>query len=185
MSPGDFGRVSVLVVTHEHYDHLDEGLVRSIYERERCKVVADVQSAGRLSRYIAKEDLKTLAQDGKVEFDAFTLFGEKSIHPAFRPISVVVETKDKLRVYHSSDSAPFDAMRHIPQKYGVIDIAFCTVGIAPGATPKTGAEIAKLVRPILAIPYHGSKLREFCEFLRGEEGIECRIISQGETVILP
>jgi hypothetical protein len=34
------------------------------------------------------------------------------------------------------------------------DVVFCTVGIAPGATPQTGFDVAWLTKPQIAVPYH-------------------------------
>jgi hypothetical protein len=44
------------------------------------------------------------------------------------------------------------------------DLAFCTVGIAPGSTPQTGFEIARLIKPQVAVPYHTASLASQTEF---------------------
>jgi L-ascorbate metabolism protein UlaG (beta-lactamase superfamily) len=53
-----------------------------------------------------------------------------------------------------------------------LDVVFCTVGmIAPGASPETGFEIARLTKPKVAVPYHtGSPadLKKFAEILKKE-----------------
>ena len=52
-----------------------------------------------------------------------------------------------------------------------LDVVFCTVGIAPGTSPETGADIAKLTKPKVAVPYHtGSTedLKKFGEILKKE-----------------
>ena len=61
-------------------------------------------------------------------------------------------------------------MAHIG-KTQEIDIVFCTVGIAPGTSPKTGSEIAWLVKPKVAVPYHSNSAenqREFMQILKQE-----------------
>jgi hypothetical protein len=53
-----------------------------------------------------------------------------------------------------------------------IDIAFCTVGISQGATPKTGSEIAWLTKPKMAIPYHTNTVesqRKFAQIIKTEQ----------------
>ncbi len=51
------------------------------------------------------------------------------------------------------------------------DVVFCTVGIAPGSTPQTGFEIARLTKPQVAVPYHTATVAnqmEFAELLKKE-----------------
>jgi L-ascorbate metabolism protein UlaG (beta-lactamase superfamily) len=45
-----------------------------------------------------------------------------------------------------------------------IDLVFCTVGIAPKATPETGFEIARLTKPQVAVPYHTNNPAEQKQF---------------------
>jgi hypothetical protein len=52
-----------------------------------------------------------------------------------------------------------------------LDVVFCTVGIAPGASAETGFEIAWLTKPKVAVPYHSSSVanqRKFAEMLKQE-----------------
>jgi hypothetical protein len=51
------------------------------------------------------------------------------------------------------------------------DVVFCTVGIAPGASPETGFEIARLTKPQVAVPYHtnsAANQQKFAEILKKE-----------------
>jgi L-ascorbate metabolism protein UlaG (beta-lactamase superfamily) len=50
-----------------------------------------------------------------------------------------------------------------------LDVVFCTVGIAPGTSPETGVEIARLTKPKVAVPYHTGltqDLKKFAELLK-------------------
>jgi L-ascorbate metabolism protein UlaG (beta-lactamase superfamily) len=52
-----------------------------------------------------------------------------------------------------------------------LDLTFCTVGIAPGATPETGVEIARLTKPQVAVPYHTNSIgsqKKFAELLKAQ-----------------
>jgi hypothetical protein len=52
-----------------------------------------------------------------------------------------------------------------------LDVVFCTVGIAPGTSPETGAEIAWLTKPKVAVPYHSNSAenqKKFVDILRKE-----------------
>ena len=51
------------------------------------------------------------------------------------------------------------------------DVVFCTVGIAPGSTPQTGFEIARLTKPQVAVPYHTASTAsqtQFAEIIKKE-----------------
>jgi hypothetical protein len=50
-------------------------------------------------------------------------------------------------------------------------VVFCTVGIAPGASPETGFEIARLTKPQVAVPYHTNSIvdqKAFTEIIKKE-----------------
>ena len=52
-----------------------------------------------------------------------------------------------------------------------IDLVFCTVGIAPGTSPETGLDIARLVKPKVAVPYHTGSFadqKRFAELVKKE-----------------
>jgi L-ascorbate metabolism protein UlaG (beta-lactamase superfamily) len=52
-----------------------------------------------------------------------------------------------------------------------LDVVFCTVGIAPGTSPETGFEIARLTKPKVAVPYHASSTsdqKKFADILKKE-----------------
>lgn len=79
-------------------------------------------------------------------------------------------------------------MKKIGEKYKP-DIAFCTVDIAPGTSPRSGAEVAKLLQPKVVIPYHTgleSPLQEFVAILKREAPrIMTRILQRLEVYKYP
>ena len=66
-------------------------------------------------------------------------------------------------MYHTSDSSPYPELAKLGQKEK-FDLVFCTVGIAPGASPQTGFEIAWLTKPQVAVPYHTATVESQNEF---------------------
>lgn len=177
--------IDAILITHEHYDHLDEGTVIELQSKSNCQVICDEASYERLNAAIPEN--KLLAANVKDEFqvkDALVV-AEKSLHPAEAPLTYVVTSEDGVTLYHTSDSLPFKEMADIGKKHDV-DLCLCTVGIAPKATPKTGAEIATLVKPKLAIPYHGEEQKEFMTILaKNSSKIKSHIIRQGEAFVYP
>jgi hypothetical protein len=65
------------------------------------------------------------------------------------------------------------------------DVVFCTVGIAPGASPQTGFEIAYLTKPQIAVPYHTASAKsqnEFAELLKQELARTACLIPQQNKI---
>lgn len=186
VDPDEFTKVNAVLITHEHYDHLDESTVEGIHATTGCLVIADSTSLRRLSESIASDKLMEARIGDKIEVDGITVNVEPSNHPpATTPVSFVITTEDGVTIFHTSDSLPFPDMRRIGLTYKP-DLTFCTIGVAPGASPKTGVEIAKLVQPKVAIPYHGTQTNDFGKILRGEApNIKCLVIQRNKVYKYP
>jgi len=168
IKPRNFKNLDAILITHEHYDHLDQPLVSEIYKLTQCKVVADPTSARRLQNVIPPEKLQAIQPDSEVKFGEVSVKAEKSNHPAATPVSFIITSEDGVKVYHTSDSLPFSEMVAIGKREK-LDVVFCTVGIAPGTSPETGVEIARLTKPKVAVPYHTGltqDLKKFAELLK-------------------
>ena len=170
VKPRDLKNVDALLITHEHYDHLDQPLVAEIHKLTQCKIVADSTSAKRLRNVIPSEELHEVQPDSEVKFEEVLVKAEKCNHPAATPVSFVITSEDGVKVFHTADSLPFPEMATIGKREK-LDVVFCTVGIAPGTSPETGVEIARLTKPKVAVPYHtgsAADLKKFDELLKTE-----------------
>jgi L-ascorbate metabolism protein UlaG (beta-lactamase superfamily) len=178
-----FPVVDAILITHEHYDHLDQPLVTAIQKNTGCIVIADAASAQKLADNLPVDKLVTLKQGAQIKIGAVTIKAEKSNHNAKAPNTYIITSEDHVKVYHTSDSLPYPELGVMAQKEQ-FDMVFCTVGAAPGATPKTGFEIAWLTKPALAVPYHtGSQanMQQFAELIKKElRKTACLIPEQGK-----
>ena len=163
----DFGDVDVVLITHEHHDHFDEAIVKEIFSLTNCMVVAD-PTTYELIKGIPKTKLVKATVGAQLMVGDVQIHVESSHHPpAATPVTYMIVCEGGCAIYHTSDSLPFTEMSDIGQRFKP-DLAFCTIGIAPGASPRSGAEIAKLVQPKIAVPYHGSRFSEFSDILVNE-----------------
>ncbi len=166
-----FQNVDAVLVTHEHYDHLDQALISEIYKKTECTVICDPTSARRLRNTIPSEKLQEVRPGIEVKVGNVSVKGEKCNHPpAATPVSFIITSEDGVKLFHTADSLPFQEMAVMSEKEK-FDVVFCTVGIAPGTSPETGVEIARLTKPKVAVPYHtGSPAdqKRFAELLKRE-----------------
>ena len=171
VKPRDFKNVDAILISHEHYDHLDQALVSEIHKQTLCVVVADPTSARRLQNVIPPDKLSEVEPGLEVKLGEVSVKAEKSNHPpAATPVSFVIKSEDGVKVFHTADSLPFPEMTAIGEREK-LDVVFCTVGIAPGTSPETGVDIARLTKPKVAVPYHtGSTAdqKKFAEILKKE-----------------
>ena len=164
-----FRNVDAILVSHEHYDHLDQSIISEIQKITECIVIADPTSARKLRNTIPSNKLQEIEAGSEVNIEKVSIKAEKSNHPpAATPITFIITSEDGVKVFHTADSLPFPEMATTGEKQK-FDVAFCTVGIAPGTSPQTGCEIARLTKPKVAVPYHTNSLADqkmFAEILK-------------------
>ncbi|MCL5949816.1 MAG: MBL fold metallo-hydrolase [Candidatus Bathyarchaeota archaeon] len=162
--------IDAILITHEHYDHLDPPLIIEIQKATGCTIIADSASTKKLKLAIPNDKLKEIKPGVETKIGEVSIKAEKSNHPAQAPVTYIITSEDQVKVYHTADSLPFPELAKIGQKEK-FDVVFCTVGIAPGSTPQTGFEIAWLTKPQVAVPYHTATVasqKEFAELLTKE-----------------
>ena len=153
IKPKSLQNADAILITHEHYDHLDPRLIAEIQKATNCTIIADPASAKRLQHAIPTEKLQEIRPSQEIKIGEVSVKAEKCQHTATSPVTYIITSEDGVKVYHTADSLPFPELAILGQKEK-FDVVFCTVGIASGATPESGFEIARLTKPQLAVPYH-------------------------------
>jgi L-ascorbate metabolism protein UlaG (beta-lactamase superfamily) len=170
IKPKSFPTVDAILITHEHYDHLDPPIITAIQKATGCTVIADSASTKKLQHVVPKDKLHQIKAGEEIKIGGVGVKAEKSNHPAQAPVTYIITSEDNVKVYHTSDSLPFPELALMGQKEQ-FDTVFCTVGIAPGASPETGFEIARLTKPPLAVPYHTGSVqsqRRFADLIQND-----------------
>jgi L-ascorbate metabolism protein UlaG (beta-lactamase superfamily) len=159
----DLQNIDAILITHEHYDHLDTRLIAEIQKETNCVIIADSASTKKLQYVVPVGKLQETNPGEETKIGEVSVNTEKCNHPAQAPVTYIITSEDGVKVYHTADSLPFPEMALMGQKEK-LDVVFCTVGIAPNSTPQTGIEIARLIRPQVAIPYHTASVASQTEF---------------------
>ena len=170
VKPRNLQETDAILITHEHYDHLDQRLIKEIQKRTGCQVIADPASTRSLKNIIPPSEMLEIRPGEETKIGEVTVKAEKCQHPAAQPVTFIITSEDGVKTFHTADSLPFPEMTQIGEKEK-LDIAFCTVGIAPGASAETGFEIARLTKPQIAVPYHTNSTasqKRFAEILKAQ-----------------
>jgi L-ascorbate metabolism protein UlaG (beta-lactamase superfamily) len=165
-----FPDADAVLITHEHYDHLDPRLIAEIQKATGCTIIADPASAKRLQHAIPPTKLQEIRQGTETKIGEVLVKAEKCNHPATEPVTYIITSEDGVKVFHTADSLPYPELAAIGEREK-FDVVFCTVGIAPGTSPETGFEIARLTKPQVAVPYHTNSMayqQQFAEILKKE-----------------
>jgi len=188
VNPKTFRIVDVILVTHEHGDHCDPNIIKDIYKRTNCLVIADSTSAKKLKDIVPSNKLFEAQIGSEHRLNGILIRAEPCRHPAATPVTYLITTEDNVKVYHTADSQPHPQMSQIGQR-SPPDLVFVTVGApAPGTSPRTGVEIVKMVRAKAAVPYHAptSELKRFAQLLSEElPEVRCILIEKGKLYNYP
>ena len=170
IKPQSLQNLDAILITHEHYDHLDPRLITEIQKETNCTIIADSASTRKLKHIMPTDKLQETKPGAEIKIGEVSVKAEKCNHPAEAPVTYIITSEDDVKVYHTADSLPFPELAVLGQKEK-FDVVFCTVGIAPGSTPQTGFEIARLTKPQVAVPYHtasAASQTEFAQILKKE-----------------
>ncbi len=166
----NFPQLDAILITHEHYDHLDQRLVVDLQKNTNCTVIADQTSSQKLKTLLPQGKLITTNIGDKIKIGPVNVQTEKCRHQAASPVTYLITSEDGVKVWHTADSLSYPEMAQIG-KAEDIDVVFCTVGVAQGASAESGSEMAWLIKPKIAVPYHTSSVdsqRQFAQILKKE-----------------
>jgi len=150
----EFPKADVILVTHEHGDHLDDAALKAL-TGDNTILILNQTSANQIGRgeVIGNGQTRTLPQGILLEaVPAYnTTPGRERFHPKGNGNGYVL-TIDGLRVYVAGDTEYLAEMAELKD----IDVAFLPVNQPYTMTVEQCVQAAKTISPRVLIPYHFS-----------------------------
>lgn len=147
-----FPKADLILVTHEHYDHLDPEAIK-VLSKPDTVVIANPNSADILGygEVMRNGDRKVLADGIEIEaVPAYNVSPDKlQFHPKGRDNGYVL-TLGGMKVYIAGDTEVIPEMEALKD----IDIAFLPCNLPYTMTPAQLIDAAKIIRPKVLYPYH-------------------------------
>lgn len=172
-------KADLILITHEHGDHLDAKVIKIISSEKTDLVLTEkcVEKVKIKDGIIMKNgDIKTV-QNLKIEaIPAYNIKHMRSPGNPYHPKGVgngyIITFGDK-RVYVAADTENTPEMKALKN----IDIAFLPMNLPYTMTPEMVADAAKAFMPKILYPYHygNTDTSKIVELLKDVEGIEVRI----------
>ena len=150
----EFPNADVLLVTHEHGDHLDDATLATL-SREGTRLILNQTSRNQIGRgeVIGNGEVRDLPEGIRLEaVPAYnTTPGREKFHPKGNGNGYVL-TIDGLRIYVAGDTEDVPEMADLKD----IDVAFLPVNQPYTMTVEQCVAAARIIAPKVLIPYHSS-----------------------------
>ena len=170
-------KADVILITHEHHDHLDLKALASV-QTAKTEVVLTETCAKQVAGGIVMQngDVRTVNGVTIEAVPAYNLVHKRENGQPFHPKGVgngYVMTFGDKRVYVAGDTENIPEMKKLQD----IDCAFLPMNLPYTMTPEMAADAAKAFQPKILYPYHygNTDTSKIVELLREQKGIEVRI----------
>ncbi|MDY6792062.1 MAG: MBL fold metallo-hydrolase [Thermodesulfobacteriota bacterium] len=170
-------KADMILLTHEHRDHLDLKALELI-RTDKSFLVLTETCAGRVKGGMVMKngDIRTVGGLKIEAVPAYNIVHMRSEGMPFHPKGIgngyVITFGDK-RVYVAGDTENIPEMKELKG----IDIAFLPMNLPYTMTPEMVADAVRVFKPKILYPYHygDTDTSKIVNLLKGMEGIEVRI----------
>ena len=170
-------KADILLLTHEHHDHLDLEAI-DIINKEGTVIVqteACFQKTG-AGLIMNNWDAKSLNGIKIESVPAYNIEHKRENGEPFHPEGVgngYIVNFAELRVYVAGDTEDIPEMKKIKD----IDIAFLPMNLPYTMTPEMVSEAARIIKPKVLYPYHfgNTDTEQLIKLLESEKDTEVRV----------
>lgn len=170
-------KADLILVTHEHGDHLDAGAIQTLMQDNTSIVLTETCSEAVAGGIVMRNgQTETIAGVGIEAVPAYNMEHVRPDGSPFHPKGVgngYVLTFGDTRVYVAGDTENTPEMKALTG----IDIAFLPMNLPYTMDPETVADAARAFKPRILYPYHFGEtdVSELVRLLAAEPDIEVRI----------
>jgi L-ascorbate metabolism protein UlaG (beta-lactamase superfamily) len=182
---GDYGKLpkaDLILITHEHGDHLDADAMSKIRTEKTVVVSSEAASQGAKAGAVMKNGDVRTELGLKIEaVPAYNIVHKRDtgepFHPKGRGNGYVITFGD-LKVYLAGDTEDIPEMKELKN----IDAAFLPVNLPFTMTGEMAANAVRIIKPKYLYPYHyamgKSQLPELLALMKNINGVEIRGVKQ-------
>jgi L-ascorbate metabolism protein UlaG (beta-lactamase superfamily) len=170
-------KADLIIVTHEHADHLDLKAIGAVKTGKTALVVTENVARQVPGGIVLKNGDNKTIQGFQIEaVPAYNLVNMRSPGVPFHARGIgngyIITCGDK-RIYIAGDTENTPEMKGLKN----IDIAFLPMNLPYTMTPEMVADAAKAFRPGILYPYHfgNTDTKKLIDLLKDEKDIEVRI----------
>ena len=170
-------KADLILITHEHGDHLDPGAIAAVRGKETVVVCAEACVQTLPSSIVMKNgDTKTILGLQIQAVPAYNLIHKRENGQPFHAKGIgngYIITFGSQRVYIAGDTENTPEMKALKN----IDIAFLPMNLPYTMTPEMVADAARAFKPKILYPYHTGETdpEELVDLLDDEPNIDVRI----------
>jgi L-ascorbate metabolism protein UlaG (beta-lactamase superfamily) len=180
--PSNAKKADIILVSHDHYDHLEEQSVKNIKD---AKTAVICPSSCTKIRTTAGNSLKPWdsVEIKGIKIQAVPAYNPaKRYHPKSNQYLGYIFTDGKTTIYHAGDTDIIPEMSKISN----IDYALIPVGDTYTMNFAEAIECLKIIKPKNVIPMHSkdkdlNKFRTMC--MEKVPNIKCLVMTKGQTFL--
>ncbi|MCX7974812.1 MAG: MBL fold metallo-hydrolase [Candidatus Aminicenantes bacterium] len=166
------GAISLILFTHDHYDHFHPSRTLSLFKASGATILAEANVINRLKGEIPTDKLVVASPDKPFQLGNITVKAIKGSHVG--PIMLYHLTIGDLTIFHGGDSD------YVPLSGLSADLAFLPAGEpSPTASPQAAFNMARDLKVKVVVALHGSS-RQYQEL---EKLIQEKM--KGTKIIIP
>ena len=170
-------KADLILITHEHHDHLDKSALEKIRGEESDLVLTETCARQVVGGIVMRNGDTRVIRGIQIEaVPAYNLVHKRENGQSFHPKGAgngYILTFGEVRVYIAADTENTPEMKALTD----IDVAFLPMNLPYTMTPEMVADAARAFRPAILYPYHfgSTDTNELLDLLRDEDAIEVRI----------